>query len=176
MLNHSSPGPLVWARYQAAEECRHSLGPEVARGLVYNLTHCRMLEQATLVYRSAVRWGTYSRQNVASRPLKLLLSSCFTMEEMCVIVLAYLRRLELNTDGSLTIFVHMNEAGSSATRETSGMRHLACVPTKKEDGLGRLVKVLGELEPPLTLAKGNVPSLPDRLVRRFLAAQATAMG
>ena len=36
--------------------------PQVARGLVYSLTHARMLPEATQVYRSAMSWGMYPRQ------------------------------------------------------------------------------------------------------------------
>ena len=30
LLNLSSPGPLLWSRYQAVTECRHRLRPEVS--------------------------------------------------------------------------------------------------------------------------------------------------
>ena len=35
---------------------------QIARGLVYGLTHARMLAEATQVYRTAVAWGSYPRQ------------------------------------------------------------------------------------------------------------------
>ena len=74
-MNLGSAGAELWALYQAAETCRHCLSTEVkpnsiqldersqvARGLVYGLTHARMLSEATQVYRVAVSWGGYPRQ------------------------------------------------------------------------------------------------------------------
>ena len=150
------------------------LPPQVSRGLVYSLTHSRLLPEATTVYRAAVRWGTYSRQTTTSRPLKLLLTSSLTTEEMCVIILAFLARLKASTGGNLTIFVHMHEETSgSGTRAAGGVRPLACVPTRKEEGLARLQRVVEELEPSLGLtSRGQaLPCVQDRLVRRFLASR-----
>jgi hypothetical protein len=145
---------------------------QVARGLVFSLAYTRLPEAATAVYHAAVRWGTYTRQAATSRPLKLLLSSCLTMEEMFIICQAFLTRLDPSAP-TLVVFVHMHEAGTADTKAVRAVKPLACVPSKKEEGLGRLERALGELEPPLTLARGGLPSLPDRLVRRFLAARAT---
>ena len=172
MLNLASEGPALWARWQAAEACRHSLSPEVARGLVFGLAHARLLPEATAVYRAAVSRGVYMRQAAAARPLKLLLHTGLTMEEMAVIVLAFLARLDAKAPGSLTVFLHLHESSAADTAAVASIKHLASVPTRKEDGLERVARVLGELEPPLVVARAGVPCVQDRLVRRFLEAQA----
>lgn len=171
MLNLGSSGPALWARWRAAEACRHSLGPEVARGLVFGLAHARLLPEATAVYRAAASRGVYARQ-AAARPLNLLLHTGLTMEEVAVIVLAFLARLDARAPGSLTVFLHLHESSASDTAAVASIKHLASVPTRKEDGLERVAKVLGELEPPLVVARAGVPYVQDRLVRRFLEAQA----
>ena len=115
------------------------------------------------------------RQAAATRPLKLLLHTGLTMEEMAVIVLAFLARLDARAPGSLTVFLHLRESSAADTAVVAvvaSIKHLASVPTRKEDGLERVARVLGELEPPLVVTRAGVPCVQDRLVRRFLEAQA----
>ncbi len=144
----------------------------MARGRVVTPARPRLPQPATAVYHAAVRWGTYTRQTANSRPLKLLLSSCLTMEEMFIICQAFLTRLDPSAP-TLVVFVHMHEASTGDTKAVRAVKPLACVPSRKEEGLVRLERALGELEPPVALARGGLPSLPDRLVRRFLAARAS---
>ena len=94
--------------------------------------------------------------------------SYLTYEEMYVICQAFLTKLGTNATGKLEIFISMHDSGSTVTKAEANIRHLAFIPSKKEDGLKRLGKVLQELEPPLTIHMGSLPFIPDRLVRRFL--------
>ena len=96
--------------------------PQVARGLVYSLTHARMLPEATQVYRSAMSWGMYPRQvsfstspwsqclslqMAASSPPKLLVNSSHSMEEMCVITVDFLAKLNIVTSEDLRVNIEV---------------------------------------------------------------------
>ena len=89
------------------------------------------------------------------------------MEEMAVIVLAFLARLDARAPGSLTVFLHLHESSAADTAAVASIKHLASVPTRKEDGLERVARVLGELEPPLVVARAGVSCVQDRLDRTW---------
>ena len=92
-------------------------------------------------------------QTIISSPLKLMVNSSLTMEEMCVITIDFLAKLDMATQENLTVNIEVcvmkslqwmtlrlqvQEGDTSAVRS---MRHLACVPTGKNDGLLRLQRV-----------------------------------
>ena len=105
MLNLSLPGSRLWSRYQLVRSCNHQLEKVVTRGLVMMLAYSRMLPQATLVYRSGIKWGVYSTQAL-TRPLTIRLASCLVIEEIFVIL------VESSLKESLNIFVKMEETST----------------------------------------------------------------
>ena len=96
----------------------------------------------------------FALQTIISSPLKLMVNSSLTMEEMCVITIDFLAKLDMATQENLTVNIEVRvmkmfalddslrlqvqEGDTSAVRS---MRHLACVPTGKNDGLLRLQRV-----------------------------------
>ena len=96
----------------------------------------------------------FALQTIISSPLKLMVNSSLTMEEMCVITIDFLAKLDMATQENLTVNIEVRviktfavddslrlqvqEGDTSAVRS---MRHLACVPTGKSDGLLRLQRV-----------------------------------
>ena len=77
----------------------------------------------TAVYKSAVKWGVYSTQATA-RPLTLRLTSCLALEEIFVIVMEFLSRMEAeHLKESLNIFVKLEETSTP----NCAIKHLNCV-------------------------------------------------
>ena len=123
MLNMNLSGSRLWAVYKQVRSCNHQLDKDVNRGIVMMLAYGRMLPQAITVYKSAIRWGVYSTQTL-TRPLTLRLASSLAMEEIYVIVVEFLNRVEEEMQKeSLNIFVKMEETSTSNTT----IKHLNCV-------------------------------------------------
>merc|ERR1719153_667287 len=161
MLNTNMSGSKLWSRYQMVKSCNHQLRKAETRGIVMMLAYNRMLPQAKMVYQEAVKWGIYSLQAL-SRPLTLRLSSSMVLEEIFVIVVEFLDKLKAGE--SLNIFVKMEETSTPNT----GIKHLNCVRSSKEEAMSRVGKVLAMLEPPLALTMASVPYVSDDLVRRYI--------
>lgn len=123
MLNINMLGSRLWSRYQMVRSCNHQLHKPETRGIVMMLAYNRMLPQAKKVYQEAVKWGVYSSQAL-SRPLTLRLTSSMLLEEIHVIVVEFLEKLESkHIQESLNIFVKMEETSTPNT----GIKHLNCV-------------------------------------------------
>ena len=123
MLNINMLGSRLWSRYQMVRSCNHQLHKPETRGIVMMLAYNRMLPQAKKVYQEAVKWGVYSSQAL-SRPLTLRLTSSMLLEEIYVIVVEFLEKLESkHVQESLNIFVKMEETSTPNT----GIKHLNCV-------------------------------------------------
>jgi len=163
MLNTNLPGSKLWSHYQLVRSCNHQLDKTVTRGIVMMLAYSRMLPQATAVYKSAVKWGVYSTQATA-RPLTLRLTSCLALEEIFVIVMEFLSRMEAeHLKESLNIFVKLEETSTP----NCAIKHLNCVRSSKPEAMARVEKVLKMLEPPLALSQASVPFITEQLVRRY---------
>merc|ERR1712059_58396 len=133
----------------------------VGRGLVSQLAYSRMLDQATKVYQSTVKWGVYSIQNSRTRPLRLLLSTSLSLEEFFVVVREFLARLDINSD-SLQVFLYMHETSNSCI-----VKHLDCIRSTKDEAMLRLKNTLRMLVPPLAITMGSVPYIPHEMVRHY---------
>eukprot|EP00092_Neocalanus_flemingeri_P037010 GFUD01040293.1.p1 GENE.GFUD01040293.1~~GFUD01040293.1.p1 ORF type:complete len:1163 (+),score=378.45 GFUD01040293.1:55-3489(+) len=164
MLNMNLSGSRLWSRYQLVKSCNHQLDKVVTRGIVMMLSYRHMMPQATVVYKSAVKWGVYSTQ-ATSRPFTLRLTSSMVVEEIFVIVIEFLSRVDAeHLKESLNVFVKMEETSTT----NCAIKHLNCVRSSKMEAMARVEKVLKQLEPPLGLRQASVPYIPDELVRRFL--------
>jgi len=167
MLNTNMSGSRLWSRYQMVKSCNHQLHKAETRGIVMMLAYSRMIPQAKKVYQEAVKWGVYSVQ-ATSRPLTLRLRSSMVLEEVYIIVVEFLDKLKAGD--SLNLFVKMEETSTPNT----GIKHLNCVRSSREEAMSRVEKVFAMLEPPLVLTKASVPYVSDDSVRKYLVLNQSA--
>ena len=123
MLNENLPGSRLWSQYEVVRKCKHQLHKAETRGIVIMLAYSRLIPQALKVYQTAVMWGIYSAQ-ANSRPFTLRLMSSLALEEVYIIVVEFLSRIEREAaTESMNIFLKMEATSTPNT----GIKQLNCI-------------------------------------------------